>query len=87
LRQQIKNKENDIKFIYEEISSLKRCVKHVTAEMQKLGYNTQEVENSYGAVSTQNIITFIKENSMYIVEDNYYCYVRLFDKYHLSSIN
>lgn len=50
LRQQIRNKENDIKFIYEEISSLKRCVKHMTAEMKKMGYNTQETQetqNSY----------------------------------------
>jgi integrase len=50
LRQQIKNKENEVKFIYEEISSLKRCVKHMTAEMKKMGYNTQEtheVQNSY----------------------------------------
>lgn len=51
LRQQIKNKENDINFIYEEISSLKRCVKHMTAQMKGMGYNyqqTQEVEKSYG---------------------------------------
>jgi integrase len=50
LRQQIKNKENDINFIYEEISSLKRCVKHMTAQMKSMGYNyqqTQEVEKSY----------------------------------------
>ena len=50
LRQQIKNKENEVNFIYEEISSLKRCVKHMTAEMKKMGYNTQEtheVQNSY----------------------------------------
>jgi integrase len=50
LRQQIKNKENEVNFIYEEISSLKRCVKHMTAEMKKKGYNTQkthEVQNIY----------------------------------------
>ncbi|MGH9975098.1 MAG: hypothetical protein ACRD8Z_04595, partial [Nitrososphaeraceae archaeon] len=37
LRQRIKNKENEVKFICEEISSLKRCVKHITAEMKKMG--------------------------------------------------
>ena len=50
LRQQIKNKENEVKFIYEEISSLERCVKQMTAQMKKMGYKTLEtqlVQNSY----------------------------------------
>ena len=47
LRQQIANKENDVKFIYEEISSMKRCINHMIVMMQKEGYDTQEMESQY----------------------------------------
>ena len=46
-------------------------------------------EFTWGLIAFANCeyTTLIKENNMNIVEDNYYCYIRLFDKYHLSSIN
>jgi site-specific recombinase XerD len=47
LRQQIKNKESEIKFIHEDISSLKRCINHMISMMQKQGYDTEEIENQY----------------------------------------
>jgi integrase len=47
LRQQIQNKEGEIKFIQSEISSLKRCVKHMISMMQQQGFDTQETENEF----------------------------------------
>ena len=36
LRQQIQNKESDVKFIQSEISSLKRCVNHMISMMKHI---------------------------------------------------
>src|SRR5918994_1368971 len=48
LRRQMQNKENEVKFIHEEVSSLKRCVSHMISMMKQQGYDTQETENSFG---------------------------------------
>jgi hypothetical protein len=47
LRQQIKNKDSEVKFIHKEISSLKSCVSHMITMMQKQGFDTSETENEF----------------------------------------